>query len=310
MNDSEVLTLLKNRFGTAKRGNKNWIRIKCPTCTPADAKKLKRGVNLKTLKTKCFICELPLSLEQLFGDVKVEPSFLPEIEETEHPQARELPYTEAIPLNSLSSDHPAIKFLLKDHLLNIEVYSNKYNASYVTEKTAKDIIFEKEDKPVTRLSTADSIVFPVYFNKELVGWQCRFIPGTPGGDRMRKIRYLHIFPKGKYLYNYDNAREFKTVIVVEGIKKSWKFPNAVATLGKGLSEKQIELIQKWDNIIFMMDGDDVTQKKFIELADLIGRNKNVININPAKYGFPSPDEMTENEAQIIAYDEWTKKYGN
>lgn len=308
MTDHDLFILLKQRFGSAKRANNNWVRVKCPTCAPRDAAKLKRGVNLRTLSTNCFICQRPLDLTSIFGNVKLEPSNLVDEEPQEHPQARLWPCTGLVPISALDADHPAVKFLEKDHIIDrLDCYET-HGVGYITAEDAINIEFDHGDY-VSKINTAHSLVFPVYHNKEFVGWQLRFVPGTPNGNRMGKMKYLHVFPKGKYLYNYDKAKEYSTVVVVEGVKKSWKFPNAVATLGKGITQKQIQLIQQWDEIILMYDAGDKTQAQARQLAEQIRLNgKKCINIDPEKFGFDSPDEMTSEEAQMIAFSEWKKQY--
>jgi hypothetical protein len=310
MTDLEVYHLLKRKFGAARKGNGPWVNIRCPTCAPKDAVKMKRGVNLRTLSTNCFICRQPLSWIDIFGSTPITPSVSGAlVEDKEHPQSREWPCKYVVPVSSLEPEHPAVKFLAKDHIHNLQELWLNHRVGYISQDEAIDIRFEKFDGKKTSINTADSLVFPVYFNKELVGWQLRFIPGTPHGDRMGKLKYLHVFKKGNYLYNYDNARQFKSVVLVEGVKKAWKFPNGVATLGKGISDKQIQLLQNWDDIIIMYDGDQKTQSQSEVLRSRIVLNRRCINVNPMKYGFASPDEMTEEQAQAIAYQEWLNTYG-
>jgi hypothetical protein len=310
MTDTEIVAFLKNKFGGAKRGNGDWVRFRCPTCNTRDSFKMRRGLHLRSLSSNCFICQQPLSLEQIFGGKSVTVVHTTvRSEPEEHPQARQWPCRSYIPVSALPSDHPAVEFLRKDHLTDLTTLYMEHEVGYILEEDAIPVVFDKGYGTPTSLSVADSLIFPTYFKDELVGWQCRFIPGTRNGDRMKKMKYLHVFPKGNYLYNYDNAKKYASVVVVEGVKKSWKFDNAVATWGKGISEKQIQLIQEWDEIIFMYDSGDDTQKKIQELADIISRAKKCINIDPGKYGFASPDEMTADEAKVIAYTEWVKNYG-
>lgn len=300
-----IYQLLKTRFG-AKRGNGDWVRIRCPTCTPNDAIKMKRGVNVKSLATNCFICRAPLSLTQLFGTDMIVGASGPIEEPKEHPQAREWPCNSYVPISALPSDHPAVKFLEKDHILDRTDLYIKYKVGFIPYAEAKDIIFEKDDGSCSKLSVGDSLIFPVFQYGKFIGWQCRFVPGTWHGEKMGKMKYLHVFHKGKCLYNFDNASEFSSVVVVEGVKKAWKFPNGVATFGKGLTDTQIQLIQKWKEVIFMFDGEDDTQKKIQELAAVIAKGKRCINIDPRDYGFASPDEMTHEQAQMIVADAWVK----
>jgi len=308
MTDTQVVQLLQKRFGAAKRANGNWVRVRCPTCAPSDGHKMKRGVNLKSLASNCFICKVPLSNEQIFGNVPIAVTNLgPYKEPPEHPMARKWPCNFYVPVSALPSDHPAVKFLQKDHLTDMTKLAMDYDVGYILAADAIPIEFERADGQRYSMSVADSLIFPVFFNEELVGWQCRFIPGTPNGDRMKKMKYLHVFPKGNYLYNYDNAKKYQSVVVVEGVKKSWKFPNGVATWGKGISDTQIQLIQRnWEEIILMYDAGEDTQKKARELADIIKRGKKCVNIDPGAYGFDSPDEMTEEQAQEIIIDAWIK----
>lgn len=299
MTDAELITILKSRFGSVKKGNKDWIQIKCPSCTPRDAVKRKRGVNIRTLQTKCWLCEVPLTIADLIGRKieRIEASAY--AEDPEHPQARIIPSDGVIPINELAEDHPARLLFTKDHLNDLTRYWNDNHIGYIPAESAHDIIYTHEDKPDTKVSTANSLVFPVYYHNELVGWQLRFVPGSP------KFRYFHIFKKGDYLYNFDLASRFNMVIVVEGVKKALKFPNGVATLGKGISDNQIQKLLNWKNIVFIYDGEDDTQAQTQELVSEINiGSRKCICIDPRKYGFDSPDEMPEDVAQKIVFLEW------
>lgn len=311
MTKEELFQKLSRKFGSAKWG-KGWINFPCPTCAPKDANKMKRGVNLATLRTSCFICSVPLTMFDLLGDVPFDRvtgdnNVIPV--ESEHPQARVFPCKHIVPINQLSQEHPAVKFLYKDHLFDLDRYWNDYQIGFITAENSDTVTFEKADGSKTFLSSADSIIFPVYYKGELVGWQCRFIPGTRNGDRMTKMKYLHVFRKGRYVFNYDKAKQYKNVVAVEGIKKALKFPNGVATLGKNITPVQIQTLLNWERITLMMDGDDKTQETFKILESEINKNANKIcvNINPSTYGFPSPDEMSKEIAAKIVYTEWQKK---
>lgn len=303
MTDSELVDLLKSKFGAVKRTNGNWIQIRCPTCTPRDASKMKRGVNLQTLHTKCWICEIKLNIQDILGTKKLARIDTSALVREDHPQAKELPCSSLVPINELDHAHPAIQFLKKDHLFDLDRYWLENQIGYITSENSHDLIFKKFDR-TTKINTADSICFPVKFRNELVGWQLRFIPGTPNGNRMSKIRYMHLFHKGDYLYNYDNAIKYDTVVVVEGAKKALKLPCAVATFGKSISDNQIQKLLNWKKIIFMYDGETETQEKTQILVDQLNMtDRECINIDPRKYGFSSPDEMPEDDAIKIIYNE-------
>jgi hypothetical protein len=304
MNNTELISLLRAKFKKVKQSNSDWVQIPCPTCTPNDARKMKRGINLRTLYTKCWICEDPITITGLLGR-NIEPPENNGIieEDPEHPQARIIPCSAVTPINQLPHDHPAVQFLHKDHLFDLDRYANEQKIGYITKETAIPVVYQHEDRPDTQVVTENSIVFPVYHQNELVGWQLRFIPGRD------KFRYFHIFKKGNYLYNFDNASQCKTVVVTEGVKKALKFPNGVATFGKSISEEQIQKLLNWDNIVFLYDGEYAAQEKAEQLVrELNVGAKRVININPKNYGFDSPDEMPEDVAHQIVYYEWKKQY--
>ena len=305
MNEQEVIALLKAKFGRVRMASGGYVRIPCPTCTPTDALHMKRYVHPMTLYTRCWICDKKITFEQLTGKelTRVQASRAP-VEVKEHPYAKVLPYKKILKLTELPAEHPAIKFLAKDQLFNLEYYSS-LGIGYIPAEGGIGLYFEESGRT---LYTFDSLLFPVYFLKELVGWQLRWVPGTWQGDKMEKLRYLHLFDKGRYLYNYDNARQHEMVVVVEGVKKALKFPNGVATLGKGISSNQIQLMQMWPKITLMLDGEDDTQELARKLKlSMVGRT--VVNIDLRKYGAESPDDLSVEALAQIVDKEWHEQKG-
>lgn len=313
MTQQELITQLTAKFGEVRDGNGDWVRIPCPTCLPKDRYKLKRGVNLVSLFTNCFICGVKQPVRELLNtaDFKITNKDRPRVERPEHPQARVVPAKYVVPLHTLTATHPAVQFFAKDHLHDLENYWEKYFIGYIPDDASDDLIYKKPGRKDVRIPTANSIIFPVFFNKVFVGWQLRYVPDTVNGNRMidRKMRYLHVFKKGEYLYNFDNAINYDSVVLVEGAKKALKLPNAVATLGKGITKDQIRLLTRWSNIIIFYDGEDETQEKASKLmSDFRDVGKQCISIDPRTYNFESPDEMTCEEAELIVFKEWKRKY--
>lgn len=223
-----------------------------------------------------------------------------------HPYKINIPCNgDGVPVNKLPTDHPAVKFLNKDHIHNLDRIYNTYGVIYVPLEQGVVV----NGSPL--VTSGERLIFPVVMRNTLIGWQMRSIPGTRMGDRDGVIKYYHLFDKGSALYNYDEAKHFKIVIVTEGVKKCWKFPNAIATLGKGISDQQLQLLQEWGCIVFFYDGEDKTQEKAQAIVQqlCIGGYR-AVNIDPRKYGFPSPDEMTAEQANTIVMNEWSEKYGN
>lgn len=296
-----VEDILRRKFGKIKRASGGYVRIPCPLCDPHDAKKMKRYVHLARLSTRCFICEKPLSFFELTGS-DIRPTYSGPMEKKEeHPWAKKIPCLgDPIPINQLPADHPAIKFLNKDHLYDIDHYAKDLGMIYVP--VDKGVIFNRN--PWT--TSAERLVFPIFMHQQMVGWQMRSIPGTFYGDRPEVLKYYHLFDKGEALYQYDSAKKASMVVVVEGVKKSLKFPNAVATFGKCLSDSQLQLIQTtWSKITLMLDGEDETQAYARELSKKLNAGMTMVrNIDLRRYGYKSPDEAPAEALHRIVYATW------
>lgn len=298
--NQKIRDLLKAKFGKAKAVSGGSYRIPCPTCDPKNGKKMKRYISPGWSESRCFICEEVITITDLLGEnVKFDREFSDE-EEVEYKYAKILPYNEAVKLSEISIDHPVIQFMLKDHLSNFQYYDS-LGIRYIPASGGANISF---DSGFT-VNTADSLFFPVFGkDQSYAGWQLRFIPGTWNGDRFQFMRYMHLFPKGDHLFNYHFAKKYKDVVVVEGVKKALKLANAVATLGKGISSNQKQLIQEWKTITLILDGEDSTQELAREIQQEFKTNgRKCVNIDLRKYGFESPDDTTTEQLQAIILQE-------
>jgi hypothetical protein len=105
------------------------------------------------------------------------------------------------------------------------------------------------------------LVFPHFHHGQLVGWQKRAIPG----ESVRpEPKYLSSpgMPKSQTLYNFDTARTYPRVCVVESPMSVAKalsvgIPNVVATFGAKVSQAQIELLGQsgFDAVYVWFDRD-------------------------------------------------------
>jgi 5S rRNA maturation endonuclease (ribonuclease M5) len=294
--NQKVQALLKAKFGRVKTVSGGSFRVPCPTCDPTHSKKMKRYLSPGWATSRCFICEKSIPIHELLGERISFERAAGEIDDTVYPYATIAPYQYCESLESLSSDHPVIAFLNKDHLHNYAYYDS-LGIRYIPEGGGANISF---DSGFT-VNTSSSLFFPVFGKTtEYVGWQVRFIPGTWNGDRFQFMRYMHLFPKGDHLYNYHTAKQYNSVIVVEGVKKALKLANSVATLGKGISDKQKQLIQEWKHIVLILDGEDAAQDLARELQrEFTSNGRRCVNIDLRKHGFASPDETTSQELKSI-----------
>jgi 5S rRNA maturation endonuclease (ribonuclease M5) len=304
MSKNAVLELLRSKFSKVKSASGNNYRIPCPTCAPKDRKKMKRYISTAWATSNCFICGRVLKLTELLNvnEFQLEDSSSSVVEDYKelYPYAKQIPFERLEALTQLTADHPALAFLKKDHLTNLDYYGS-LGIGYIPVTGGSNITFESGYS----INTGDSLYFPVYFNRERVGWQLRFIPGTVNGERLQFMRYLHLFPKGNYLFNYDNAKKFKHVVVVEGVKKALKSANFVATFGKGITDVQKQLIQEWKKITILLDGEDSAQKAAQEIAREFNFNGKICkNVDLREFGFSSPDEMTAEQLKTILNNTW------
>jgi hypothetical protein len=305
MANKAVLQLLKSKFGKAKACSGGSYRVICPTCEPSKGKKMKRYISPDWPTSNCFICgEIKKVKDLLQGSEFAFKSSADTTPDTDdYPYAKTNPYQRLTPLGELPNTHPAIQFLLKDHLSAWNYYSS-LGVGYIGTGDGTNLTFDSGSK----INTSDSLYFPVYHNGEYVGWQLRFIPDTINGGRLQFMKYLHLFPKGNHLFNYDRAKQYSNVVVVEGAKKALKAVNAVATLGKGISSTQKQLIQEWRQITLILDGEDNTQRQAEELAEEFRFNgRQCVNIDPRDYGVDSPDEATSELIGKMIFDKWNKK---
>lgn len=295
-----VEKILQQKFGKVKKAARGYVRIPCPTCDAQHSKKMKRYVHTEKLTSHCYICGRRLTLKELTGS-EFQPiaGSTPAEPDKPHEWAKKLPTAKPVPLNELPKDHPAIKFLEKDHLFEHDRYYSDYGIVYVP--SDQGVVLYS----YPFITSAERLIFPVKFKNELVGWQMRSVPGTFYGDREKDIRYIHLFDKGSYLFGYDQAKEYSMVVVFEGVKKALKVPNGVATLGKGISAQQMQLIRQWKNVTMFLDSGEDAQYTARELcAHLRVSGCNVVNIDPMEFGFPSPDEMTSDEVAQAIYSKW------
>lgn len=125
-------------------------------------------------------------------------------------------------------------------------------------------------------STTGTVVAPIVMNGKTVGWQARLLydPDKLDAAKCRMMGFAWNPEKGKYirppkymtmpgmdkreiLWNFDNARKSDTVVVTEGVFDAAKVGKcAVATLGKAVSEQQVNLLQQyWRNVVLLLDPD-------------------------------------------------------
>ncbi|NBP13532.1 hypothetical protein EBU95_03920 [bacterium] len=105
------------------------------------------------------------------------------------------------------------------------------------------------------------IVFPIIQNGHCTGWQARTIDSLPG---YLKVRNNTGFQRASSVMFIDNVKPNSFIIVAEGPIDAIKFDacgNSVATMGKMISDKQLELIlSKNPQKVYLALDDDAAQE--------------------------------------------------
>ncbi len=190
-----------------------------------------------------------------------------------------------VPVNDLPMDHKAVQYLQQRR------YSStlclKYRISYCVSAAQQ------------YFAAADRLVFPIYFNNQMVGWQCRYIGDLNwSAAGIPKYYTMPGFHKRLCLYNYDTARQKSFVVLVEGLTDVHAVgDNAVALLGKTMSfRQQLLLLQlpPGTPFIILLDADAQAEAEAIQdvLAMAPGQHPVVQvqlpgDLDPADYDRPT-----------------------
>jgi len=138
---------------------------------------------------------------------------------------------EVVRVDRLKSNHPAVKYLLKREF-DPKKIGKHYNVHWCA----------KSDRKLCE----GRLIIPIYHNRKMVGWQAR---ATYECD-WKKSTFPKYYtapgtPRRHILYNFDNAKKYKSIVVVEGPTDVWRVgPQAVCTLGATITSQQQALIEK------------------------------------------------------------------
>jgi hypothetical protein len=113
----------------------------------------------------------------------------------------------------------------------------------------------------------DRLYIPIKMQGQLVGWQTRYLEDVDWKTSgIPKYYGRPGMPKSRMLYNFDTAKDWPFVVVVEGAPSVWRIGGpAVALLGKTLTGPQQMLLRTWTGkpIIIMLDNDAIQQSEGI-----------------------------------------------
>jgi len=127
------------------------------------------------------------------------------------------------------------------------------------------------------------IIVPTFMDNKMVFWQARATWEGSGKDFKKVLN-----PKGvsarSVLYNYDKAKEFEQIIIVEGFMDAAKTgDNVVATNGKALHSQQVDWLRKTEakEVVLLWDADAWTDQKYYRDGKNKGKLKHPSSIERA-----------------------------
>ena len=101
------------------------------------------------------------------------------------------------------------------------------------------------------------IILPARWEGNLVGWQARTIPGSGDPDAEVKYKNSPGFPRSSILYG-DVERNRNVKVVVEApmsVLKQCHNADLVSTFGSKVTDTQLRLLSRYDELIIFMDPD-------------------------------------------------------
>lgn len=150
------------------------------------------------------------------------------------------------------------------------------------------------------------VVFPLIIQCKLAGWQKRVIPNETYPP-YPKYKSSFNYPKSMALYNYDEASQYSSVIVVESpasVAKavSYGLPNVVATMGAKVGKRQIQLLYPFETVYLWFDLDDAGREGERKVADALYHHTQVKIVTPTAgqdMGDATPEEIAAKIASAV-----------
>lgn len=244
------------------------IRVNCPYChrrNPGLRADTRHHLHISLEKERyyCMRCTGSGSVQRLLGNNEkievVQPTeFILEIKSHE---TKVMSPGTTISLNSLPPHHIAWRWLEKERFNREEILqiAKIYPIHYcVKGRQMTDNLAN---------TTEGRLIFGIREGDKTIGWQARWIPTNDDLDQKPPEdydKYLTMpgFSRKTYLYNWDIAKHWDTIVVLEGIKKVWKAgPFAVGLFGlmqpPDINRAWAEWAEKLEstkaNLVFLMD---------------------------------------------------------
>lgn len=279
-----------------------WISIKCPYCNDRSNH---LGINLSSGKFSCFRCqEVPKATQCIMDILGVGFETAKKLLD-KHQVTRRRPGKEDAVVktnNKVIFPTGCTRELMPAHRNYLE------SRGFDPDKVAKeyDMMATGKNCYLGKMDYSKRIIFPIYYNKELVSWQSRDVTGTQDKIKYKacakdyeKINHQHIFFSNK---NYDG----RIAIVCEGVLDAIRIGKmAIATFGIGVTRQQLRSIsENFDTVYILYDPEYNAQLEAKKLVrELSFRGVVARNIDMKDWSDASdPGEMSQKDIEeLIRY---------
>jgi hypothetical protein len=287
--NQDILKKLRQKFGQVRTSQgKNGIEyiVDCTEC----GGKAKCYVNPKMGLYICFKCGEKGPISRI---IKYEHQAF---ETSANYAPTPLPENVSLPgmmmrLVHLEDDHPAAVYLNRRGF-DLQELDDVFGVRYCHEGRAfAHGLF----------NTSNTLVFPIWQDGELVGWQARLLytPEEMSEDEMEVMGFLRDsdgdfikppkywtnpgLPKGRVFFNFDWAKMSDLVVVTEGVFDAMAVGRCgVATLGKGVTQNQINRLKEWPLVVLLLDPGDA-DKEMVDLTYALNRDTRVLPVKLSGY---------------------------
>lgn len=155
-------------------------------------------------------------------------------------------------------------------------------------------------------SGTERIIIPLWWQGKLVGWQARHVDAAGKKD---KYRNSPDFPRDQTIYNYDTS--FRRIVVVESpmsvLRHVHHVPEVAATFGGEVTDQQIRLLQRFENVVLWYDNDAAGWKAVRHISEQLARYTQVWVVESPYAADPAdlPDDVVDRLiAEAIPYSVW------
>ena len=273
--DSKFIGLLSSRLQKFKRVKSNLYNFRCPICGDSKKNKSKTRGYLYAVKAntnfKCHNCGASMSLN----------NFIKEIDSTLHKQYTMEKFKSGHTGRNFVSEEPVFKFEAPKFKTKIKLPKASEHprpAGYLTARKLdpENFYYAKHFKEFansikhtfddTRYEE-ERIIIPLYYKKNLIGFQGRSIDPNP-------IKYITVMinDESPKIYGLDNIRTDAPVYVTEGPFDSTFISNAIAMCGADAD------VRKWgiSNPVWIYDNEPRNREITNRISKTIDSGESVV----------------------------------